>query len=77
MATALANEIDPREFDSPGFQKNPFPLYKRLRDHHPLFRDRFHNRWIISRYDDVKHHGTDEIHGELTGLVGDANILRS
>jgi pulcherriminic acid synthase len=28
-------------------------LYQRLRDHHPLFRDRFHNRWIISRYDDV------------------------
>jgi pulcherriminic acid synthase len=24
-----------------------------LRDHHPLFRDRFHNRWLISRYDDV------------------------
>jgi pulcherriminic acid synthase len=50
---ALANEIDPREFDSPGYQKDPFPLYKRLRDHHPLFRDRFHNRWLISRYDDV------------------------
>lgn len=50
---ALANEIDPREFDSPEFQANPFPLYKRLRDHHPVFRDRFHNRWIISRYDDV------------------------
>ena len=31
----------------------------------------------VSRYDDVEHHGTDEIHGELTGLVGDANILRS
>ena len=25
----------------------------------------------VSRYDDVAHHGTDEIHGELTGLVGD------
>jgi pulcherriminic acid synthase len=50
---ALANEIDPREFDSPAYQKDPFPLYKRLRDHHPLFRDRFHNRWLISRYDDV------------------------
>jgi len=49
----IANEIDPREFDSPEFQKNPFPMYQRLRDHHPLFRDRFHNRWIISRYDDV------------------------
>ena len=49
----LAHEIDPREFDSPEFQSNPVPLYQRLRDHHPLFRDRFHNRWIISRYDDV------------------------
>ncbi|MFM7536603.1 MAG: cytochrome P450 [Acidimicrobiales bacterium] len=49
----LANEIDPREFDSPEFQRNPFPLYKRLRDHHPVFRDRFHNRWILSRYEDV------------------------
>lgn len=49
----LAHEIDPREFDSQEFQSNPFPLYQRLRDHHPLFRDRFHNRWIISRYDDV------------------------
>ncbi len=49
----LLHEIDPREFDSPGFQKDPFPLYQRLRDHHPLFRDRFHNRWMISRYEDV------------------------
>ena len=31
----------------------------------------------VSRYDDVGHHGTDEIHAELSGLVGDANILRS
>ena len=50
---ALLHEIDPREFDAPGFQRDPFPLYQRLRDHHPVFRDRFHNRWIISRYADV------------------------
>jgi cytochrome P450 len=50
---ALLHEIDPREFDQPEFQRNPFPVYQRLRDHHPLFRDRFHNRWIISRYQDV------------------------
>ncbi len=49
----LKNAIDPREFDSPGFQHDPFPLYKRLRDHHPIYHDRFHNRWIISRYNDV------------------------
>ena len=31
----------------------------------------------IGRYDDVPHHGTDEIHGELDGLVGGQNTLRS
>ena len=24
-----------------------------MRDYHPLFHDRFHNRWILSRYWDV------------------------
>ena len=45
--------IDPREFDSPEFQKDPFPLYKRLRDNHPIYRDLFHSRWVVSRYDDI------------------------
>jgi len=50
----LLHEIDPREFDAPEFQHDPFPLYARLRDHHPVFRDRFHNRWVLSRYEDVE-----------------------
>lgn len=49
----LSKDIDPREFDKPDFQHDPFPLYKRLRDDHPLYHDRFHNRWVISRYWDV------------------------
>ena len=49
----LQHAIDPREFDAPDFQKDPFPLYQRLRDHHPCYHDRFHNRWVISRYWDV------------------------
>jgi pulcherriminic acid synthase len=53
MEEFLAKQIDPREFDQPGFQRDPFPLYKRLRDDHPIYHDRFHNRWIISRYHDV------------------------
>jgi pulcherriminic acid synthase len=53
MEEFLAKAIDPREFDSPAFQRDPFPLYKRLRDDHPAYHDRFHNRWIISRYHDV------------------------
>ncbi len=53
MEEFLARAIDPREFDQPAFQHDPFPLYKRLRDHHPIYHDRFHNRWVISRYWDV------------------------
>ena len=53
MEEFLAKAIDPREFDSPAFQRDPFPLYKRLRDDHPAYHDRFHNRCIISRYHDV------------------------
>ena len=45
--------IDPREFDGPEFRRDPFPLYKRLRDHHPIYQDLFHNKWVVSRYDDV------------------------
>ena len=49
----LGPEIDPRIFDSKEFQKDPFPIYQQLRDHHPIYHDRFHNRWILSRYWDV------------------------
>ena len=46
-------DLDPREFDSEEFQHNPFDIYRRLRDHHPVYHDRFHNRWILSRYWDI------------------------
>ncbi len=45
--------VDPRVFDGPEYQRDPFPIYQRLRDHHPLYHDRLHNRWIVSRYDDI------------------------
>lgn len=51
-AESLA-DLDPREFDSEAFQQDPFPIYKRLRDYHPVYHDRFHNRWILSRYWDI------------------------
>ncbi len=51
--TELGPDLDPRVFDSEDFQKDPFPVYKQLRDHHPVYHDRFHNRWILSRYWDV------------------------
>ena len=45
--------IAPQEFDSPEYRRDPFPLYKRLRDHHPIYQDLFHNNWVLSRYDDI------------------------
>ena len=49
----LPHEVDPREFDGAGIQRDPFPLYRRLRDHHPVYHDRFHNRWALTRYWDI------------------------
>ena len=53
MSTDIAVPVDPREFDSPEFQRDPFPVYKRLRDNEPIYHDRFHNRWVLTRYEDV------------------------
>ncbi len=50
---SLPHEVDPREFDDAAFQRDPFPLYRRLRDHHPVFHDRFHNHWALTRYWDI------------------------
>jgi len=52
-AVDIGPNIDPRIFDSEEFQRDPFPIYKALRDYQPCFHDRFHNRWVISRYWDV------------------------
>ena len=49
----LALAIEPQEFDSDEFRKDPFPLYQRLRDHHPIYQDLFHKNWVVSRYDDI------------------------
>ena len=54
MATATElRPIDPREFDTPEFQHDPFPLYKRLRELQPVYQDMFHGRWVLSRYQDI------------------------
>lgn len=45
--------IDPRLFDSAEFSRNPYPYYRIMRDHYPVFRDKLHNCYYVTRYDDI------------------------
>jgi len=45
--------IDPRIFDSPEFFRNPYPYYRILRAHYPVFHDKLHNCYWVTRYDDI------------------------
>ena len=45
--------IDPRIFDAPEFFRNPYPYYRILRDHYPVFHDKLHNTFWITRYEDI------------------------
>lgn len=45
--------FDPRVFDSTEFRRNPHPYYRILRDHYPVYWDQLHNRYFITRYEDV------------------------
>jgi len=45
--------FDPRIFDTPEFVRNPYPYYRILRDHHPVYHDRLHNAYYVTRYEDI------------------------
>jgi pulcherriminic acid synthase len=45
--------IDPRLFDSWEFQRNPYPYYRIMRDHYPVYMDKLHNCYYVTRYDDI------------------------
>ena len=45
--------LDPRVFDSPEFFRNPYPYYRIMRDHYPVFHDQLHNCYYVTRYDDI------------------------
>src|SRR5580693_9119657 len=45
--------IDPRIFDSLEFLRNPYPYFRIMRDHYPVFRDKLHNCYYVTRYDDI------------------------
>jgi pulcherriminic acid synthase len=45
--------IDPRLFDSAEFFRNPYPYYRIMRDHYPVYHDKLHNCYYVTRYDDI------------------------
>lgn len=45
--------FDPATFRTAEFERDPFPTYELLRENLPVFHDRIHNRWILTRYDDI------------------------
>ena len=45
--------FDPRIFDSPEFFRNPYPYYRILRDHYPVYHDKLHNCYWVTRYEDI------------------------
>ena len=52
--------FDPRVFDTAEFQRNPYPYYRILRDHYPVFHDKLHNCYYVTRYDDITDCYNDE-----------------
>ena len=45
--------FDPRILDSMEFFRNPYPYYRILRDHYPVFHDKLHNTYWVTRYEDI------------------------
>ncbi|MFK7914687.1 MAG: cytochrome P450 [Pseudomonadales bacterium] len=45
--------FDPRVLHSYEFQRNPYPYYRILRDHYPLYHNKLHNTFYVTRYEDV------------------------
>ena len=72
--------FDPRIFDSPEFFRNPYPYYRILRDHYPVYHDKLHNCYYVTRYDDITHcyfddEGFNTIpKGSSSGVLGNTQL---
>ena len=72
--------LDPRIFDTPEFQRNPYPYYRILRDHYPVFFDKLHNCYYVTRYDDITAcYFDDELwntipKGSSSGVLGNTQL---
>jgi cytochrome P450 len=72
--------IDPRIFDSPEFFRNAYPYYRIMRDHYPVFHDKLHNCYWVTRYDDISEcyfddEGFNTIpKGSSSGVLGNTQL---
>ena len=72
--------LDPRIFDSPEFARNPYPYYRIMRDHYPVFHDRLHNCYYVTRYHDIAEAYFDEVgfntipKGSSSGVLGNTQL---
>ncbi len=72
--------VHPRIFDSAEFRRNPYPYYRILRDHHPVFHDRLHNCYYVTRYHDITAAYFDEVgfntipKGSSSGVLGNTQL---
>ncbi len=72
--------FDPRIFDSAEFFRNPYPYYRILRDHYPVYHDKLHNCYYVTRYDDITHcyfddEGFNTIpKGSSSGVLGNTQL---
>lgn len=72
-----ASACRPVRFDpyDPATQRDPFPVYRRLRDEAPVYHDESRGFWALSRFDDVvwaAHHPAQLCSGEGIALAGQA-----
>ena len=81
--TALdAHRLDVNLLDGDLYVGDPTPVYRRLRDEAPVYRDRIQGIWGISRYDDVVAVEKDAArytssHGSRPRIVGDVSMINN
>ncbi len=72
--------IDPVRFDSAEWLRNPYPYLRILRDHHPIFHDKLHNCYWVTRYEDIEACYLDEAgfntipKGSSSGVLGNTQL---
>jgi cytochrome P450 len=72
--------IDPVLFDSAEYKRNPYPYYRILRDHYPVYRDKLHNCYWVTRYEDIEACYMDEAgfntipKGSSSGVLGNTQL---